>query len=166
MRQGAVVPEEARPLWPDRYLTDGRLVIGPGPRPLPPRDTVLDRATAAVARLDWLARCGRAWRRADRTERTLACALAVVLTGGLALLVPLAGVAVVRYREEQVLTPWEWVFEGDLALIESGHYSRQAEFDRSVRVTVGLKTLAHLSVALRLPDERTAEAAAELGLTE
>ena len=104
MRQCAGVSEGARPLWPERYLTDGRLVIGPGPRPLPPRDTVLDRATAAVARLDWLARCGRAWRRADRTERTLACVLAVVLTGGLALLVPLAGVAVVRYREEQVRT--------------------------------------------------------------
>jgi hypothetical protein len=69
-------------------------------------------------------------------------------------------------REGQVLTPWEWVFEGDLALIESGHYARQAEFDRNVRVTIGLKTLAHLSVALRLPDERTAETAAELGLLE
>ncbi|CCH88907.1 conserved protein of unknown function; putative coiled-coil domain [Modestobacter italicus] len=96
--------EGARPLWPERYLTGGRLVIGPGPRPVPPRETALDRATAVVARLDWLARCGRAWRRADRTERTLACVLAVGLTGGLALLVPLAGVAVVRYREEQVRT--------------------------------------------------------------
>jgi hypothetical protein len=104
VRQGAGVSEGARPSWPERYLTDGRLVIGPGPRPVQPRDTVLDRATAALARLDWLARCGRAWRRLDRTERTLACVLAVGLTGGLALLVPLAGIAVVRYREEQVRT--------------------------------------------------------------
>jgi hypothetical protein len=47
------VSEGARPLWPDRYLTGGRLVIGPGPRPV----------TEQVARRDWPARCRRGWRR-------------------------------------------------------------------------------------------------------
>jgi hypothetical protein len=37
------VSEGARPLWPDRYLTGGRLVIGPGPRPVPPAASAWDR---------------------------------------------------------------------------------------------------------------------------
>jgi hypothetical protein len=58
----------------------------------------------------------------------------------------------------------EWVFEGDTALIEAGYFARQAEFDRSVRVTIGLKTLLHLCAALHCPDEESAEAMAALGI--
>jgi hypothetical protein len=98
------VSEGARPLWPDRYLTGGRLVIGPGPRPVPPAASAWDRFAEQVAQLDWLAWCGREWRRLDGTQKVLACVLAFLFTGGLALLLPLAGVAVVQYREEQVRT--------------------------------------------------------------
>ena len=97
------MPEDARPLWADRYLTDGRLVIGDGtvPRPAPPSPGAWDRFVDTVARLDWLAWCGREWRRLDGGQKAVFWVLAFFLTGGLALLVPLGGVLVLRYREDQ-----------------------------------------------------------------
>ena len=115
------MPEDTRPLWPDRYLTDGRLVIGrsSAPRPAPSASSASsasstptpsrppsawDRSVEAAARLDWLAWCGREWRRLDGGQKALFWVLAVFLTGGLALLVPLGGVLVLRYREDQART--------------------------------------------------------------
>ena len=103
------MPEDARPLWPDRYLTDGRLVITPNPHPHPgpaPEtswEAAWDRFVDASA--DWLAWCGREWRRLDGGQKTVFLVLAFFFTGGLAWLVPLAGVAVLRYREDQRATP-------------------------------------------------------------
>lgn len=103
------MPEEARPLWPDRYLTDGRLIIDPrpGPRAVPPPATAWeaawDRGVDQVASLDWLAWCGREWRRLGDGQKALLLVVLFFLTGGLGWLVPLAGVAVLRYREDQQL---------------------------------------------------------------
>jgi hypothetical protein len=98
MRDGAGVSEEGRPLWPDRYLTDGQLVIGrgAGPRAAGPTDTAWDQFVEQVARLDWLAWCGREWRALDGGQKTILCVLAFLFTGGFALLLPLGGVAVLR----------------------------------------------------------------------
>jgi hypothetical protein len=106
MRDGAGVSEEGRPLWPDRYLTDGQLVIGrgAGPRAAGPTDTAWDQFVEQVARLDWLAWCGREWRALDGGQKTILCVLAFLFTGGFALLLPLGGVAVLRYREDQART--------------------------------------------------------------
>jgi len=97
------VPEDAGPLWQDRYLTDGRLVIGRAGagRPAPAEPGAWDRFVDTVARLDWLAWCGREWRNLDGGQKTMFCLLAFIFTGGLAVLVPLAGVGVLRYREDQ-----------------------------------------------------------------
>src|SRR4051812_50033726 len=61
MREGAGVSaeEEARPLWPNRHLTDGRLVISAHAGP-PAERSGWDRFVDASA--DWLAWCGREWR--------------------------------------------------------------------------------------------------------
>jgi hypothetical protein len=110
MGEGAGVSEEARPLWPDRYLTDGHLVISrtpgarPAARPAALRPPAWDRYVDQAQQLDWLAWCGREWRALDGGQKTILCVLAFFLTGGVALLVPLAGVAVLRYREDQVRT--------------------------------------------------------------
>jgi hypothetical protein len=106
MGDGAGVSEEGRPLWPDRYLTDGQLVIGrgAGPRAAGPTDTAWDQFVEQVARLDWLAWCGREWRALDGGQKTILCVLAFLFTGGFALLLPLGGVAVLRYREDQART--------------------------------------------------------------
>jgi hypothetical protein len=106
MGEGAGVSEEGRPLWPDRYLTDGRLVIGrgAGPRAVAPADTAWDRFLDEVAELDWLAWFGREWRALAGGQKAVLCVLAFLVTGGLALLLPLAGVAVLRYREDQIRT--------------------------------------------------------------
>jgi hypothetical protein len=111
MRKGAGVSEEARPLWPERYLTDGRLVIGPGarsPAGVPARSpgptaaaTAWDEFLDQVASLDWLAWCGREWQRLDGGQKAVLAVLLVLFTGGLGLLVPLAGVIVVEHREDQ-----------------------------------------------------------------
>jgi hypothetical protein len=53
-----------------------------------------------VASLDWLAWCGREWRRLDGGQQTILAVLLFIFTGGLGLLLPLAGVAVLRYRED------------------------------------------------------------------
>jgi hypothetical protein len=101
------VSEEARPLWPDRYLTDGRLVIGPaagsGPRyPAPvPTATAWDQFLDEVASLNWLAWCGREWRRLDGGQKAVLAVLLFFLTGGLGLLVPFAGVLVLDHREDR-----------------------------------------------------------------
>ncbi|MGY1845581.1 hypothetical protein [Modestobacter sp. SYSU DS0875] len=56
------MPEQARPLWPDRYLTDGRLVIAPvSAAPAPPASW-WQRFVGWMSRQDWLARCGYWWR--------------------------------------------------------------------------------------------------------
>jgi hypothetical protein len=101
MREGAGVSaeEEARPLWPNRHLTDGRLVISAHSGP-PAERSDWDRFVDASA--DWLAWCGREWRALDSGQRTVLVVLLVLFTGGIGLLVPLAGVAVLRYREDQV----------------------------------------------------------------
>jgi hypothetical protein len=106
MRKGAPVPEEARPLWPDRYLTDGRLVISRSPGAHPPAapasawEATWDRAVEQAAGLDWLAWCGREWRRLDSGQKTVLVVLLVLFTGGLGLLVPFAGVLVLDHRED------------------------------------------------------------------
>jgi len=96
--------EEGRPLWPDRHLTDGRLVISTSRSAgsIPRTDTGWDRFLDAAA--GWLAWTGREWRALDSGQKTVLVVLLLLFTGGLGLLVPLAGVAVLRYREDQVRT--------------------------------------------------------------
>jgi hypothetical protein len=100
------VPEEARPLWPDRCLTDGRLVISPGttgPQTVRPVDSGWGRFLDQVASLDWLAWCGREWSRLDGGQKAVLLLLLFLFTGGLGWLLPLAGVLVLRYRQDQPL---------------------------------------------------------------
>jgi hypothetical protein len=106
MGKGAGVSEEARQLWPDRYLTNGQLIISgaPGARPAGQPPTAWDRFVDQANRLDWLAWCGREWRALDGGQKTVLVVLLVLFTGGLGLLVPLAGVGVLRYREDQART--------------------------------------------------------------
>ncbi|MGY1855872.1 hypothetical protein [Modestobacter sp. SYSU DS0290] len=103
---GAEAPGGARGLWPDRYLTDGLLVITAKPattqRSGPPAwGRLLDR----LASLDWLVWTGRQWRSLDTDQKWVAAVLALLLTGGLALLVPAAGVLVLDRREASAPPP-------------------------------------------------------------
>jgi hypothetical protein len=100
------VSEEADPLWPDRYLTDGRLSISraPGARPPAASSPAWDRFVDQVTRMDWLAWCGREWRSLDGGQQAVLVVLLILFTGGLGLLVPLAGVLVLRYREDRART--------------------------------------------------------------
>jgi hypothetical protein len=101
------VPEEASPLWPHRYLTDGRLVIGRGaaPRPVAPAVTGWEEFLDQLASLDWLAWCGREWRRLDGGQKAVLVVLMLMFTGGLGLLVPLGGVLLLEYREGRAEGP-------------------------------------------------------------
>lgn len=96
--------EQPRELWPDRYLTDGRIVIARSSGPNPhwrSRSAELDwleRFGAWVGELDWLAWIGREWLRLSPPMQWLLGLTVFALTAGFGLLVPLAGVMYHRYR--------------------------------------------------------------------
>jgi hypothetical protein len=101
MTAGAREAEEA--LWPTRYLTGGQLVVLRSPRP--PRWDPAPTATwaqlrDAAVRLDWLDWIGRAWLRLAPNQQLVLGVVLFLLTAGVGLLVPLAGVAVHRYRRD------------------------------------------------------------------
>jgi hypothetical protein len=52
--------------------------------------------------LDWLAWCGREWSRLDGGQKAVLLLLLFLFTGGLGWLLPLAGVLVLRYRQDQL----------------------------------------------------------------
>ncbi|MGY1663111.1 hypothetical protein ACI78Q_17960 [Geodermatophilus sp. SYSU D00705] len=91
-------------LWPTRYLTGDRLVVVRSPRPVSPVPTWA-QLRDAVVRLDWLDWLGREWLRLPSNQQLVLGVLLFLLTAGLGLLVPLAGVAVHRYRREAGATP-------------------------------------------------------------
>ena len=91
-------------LWPTRYLTGGRLVVvrgdgatGSAPPPAPAWSGGAEPSLAVEA----LAAVGRWWHRLDGGQKTVLVVLLVVLTGGLGLLLPLAGVLAQRELERQ-----------------------------------------------------------------
>jgi hypothetical protein len=99
---------DAEALWPTRYLTGDRLVVVRSPRPAgwdPGPVPTWAQLRDAVVRLDWLDRIGREWLRLPPTQQLVLGALLFFLTAGLGLLVPLAGVAVHRYRRDAGPTP-------------------------------------------------------------
>ncbi|WP_222263877.1 hypothetical protein [Modestobacter marinus] len=92
--------EGSRPLWPDRYLTDGRLVITPPPDRSPgPESPLWEQARDWLVAQEWLVWCGRQWRALDTDQKWVLAVLLLMFTGGLGLLVPAAGVLVVQHRE-------------------------------------------------------------------
>jgi hypothetical protein len=100
---GQDVPQDAGPLWPDRYLTDGHLVIGraAAARPAVPARSRGEGFLDELAGLDWLAWCGREWRRLDGGQKAVLVVLLLVFTGGLGLLLPLAGIILLEHREDR-----------------------------------------------------------------
>lgn len=97
--------EDSEELWPDRHLTDGRLVILRGAETPQWSDQYAtpewaDRLRDWVISLDWLAWCGREWLRLSTGQQWGIGVLLFFLTGGIALVVPLAGVLLHRYRAE------------------------------------------------------------------
>ena len=88
-------------LWPDRYLTDGRILIRRSPRDTAGGPDWLERFRGWVVELDWLAWVGREWLRLTSTTQWVIGLLLVALTAGLGLLLPLAGVLLYRHRQDQ-----------------------------------------------------------------
>jgi hypothetical protein len=96
-------PHGDTPLWSDRYLTDGRIVIPPRIRPNPRRPPYAaapwwPQLRDQIVQLDWLAWIGREWSRQSRDTKWVIGVLIFLFTAGLGLLLPLAGVLVYRYR--------------------------------------------------------------------
>ncbi|WP_369133202.1 hypothetical protein [Modestobacter sp. I12A-02662] len=93
--------EGSRPLWPERYLTDGRLVITTSPPDRSPgaETTLWDQARDWLVAQEWLVWCGRQWRALDTDQKWVLAVLLLVFTGGLGLLVPAAGLLVLQHRE-------------------------------------------------------------------
>ncbi|WP_041775702.1 hypothetical protein [Blastococcus saxobsidens] len=99
------VPEDREALWPSRHLTDGRLVILRGTEN--PHQTGqyatpewVEQVRDWALSLDWLAWCGREWLRLSTGQQWGIGVLLFLFTGGIALLLPLAGVLLHRYRED------------------------------------------------------------------
>jgi hypothetical protein len=100
--------QEPAPLWTSQYLTDGRLVITRSPRRRPSPnawqaelDSVRKSFVLArdfLVRQDWLDWCGRQWIALTSTQKWWIVVLSILFTGGVALLLPLAGVPVHQYR--------------------------------------------------------------------
>ncbi|WP_456611389.1 hypothetical protein [Blastococcus sp. SYSU DS0619] len=93
-------PGDGSPLWPERYLTDGRILITPRRRSERRRAEVAGRWTATVrdqvVGLDWLTWIGREWSRMSSGMKLVLAVVIFLFTAGVGLLVPLAGV--LRYR--------------------------------------------------------------------
>lgn len=96
------------PLWTHRHLTNGRLVVTRSPRRrLAPNavQRALDDVRAFLVlvrdflvRQDWLDWCGRHWIALTNKQKWWVVLLSLLFTAGIALLLPLAGVPVHRYR--------------------------------------------------------------------
>jgi hypothetical protein len=69
--EAAGVSDEPGPLWPDRCLTDGRLVIAPAFLPARPVTRRRGRFIGWLKGPNWLARCGAWWLRLDTRRRWL-----------------------------------------------------------------------------------------------
>ena len=101
-----MVPPEEEPLWPTRYLTDGRLVVlrgngATGAAPAPRWTADSDPSLAVQG----LAGVGRWWGQLDGGQKAVLVALLLLLTGGLGLVVPIAGVLALQSLEQRGAVP-------------------------------------------------------------
>ncbi|MEU2351031.1 hypothetical protein [Modestobacter sp. NPDC049651] len=94
-------------LWPTRYLTGDRLVVvrGNGATGAPPTPAPAWPGTAPSAAVEGMAAVGRWWHQLDGGQKAVLVVLLVLLTGGLGLVVPLAGVLAQRELEQRGTRP-------------------------------------------------------------